>query len=48
MAAKCLLMLLVLVPFIVAKQVSLALGPGVLRRLLFGAEARRGEGGGGS
>lgn len=33
-AASCLLMLLVLVPFVAAKQISLALGPGGLRRLL--------------
>lgn len=35
LASECLLMLLVLVPFVAVKQVSLALGPGVLRRLLF-------------
>jgi hypothetical protein len=40
MAAKCLLMLLVLVPFVVAKQVSLALGPGELRRTLLSRETR--------
>jgi hypothetical protein len=34
MLASCLLMLLVLVPFVTAKQVSLALGTGGLRRLL--------------
>ena len=32
--ATCLLMLLVLVPFVAAKQLSLAVGPGGLRRLL--------------
>ena len=37
-AAKCLLLLLVLVPFIVAKQASLALGPGRLRGMLLSAE----------
>jgi hypothetical protein len=44
-AAGAALMLLVLVPFVTAKQVSLALGPGVLRRLLLGSEARAGAGG---
>jgi hypothetical protein len=44
LGASTLLLLLVLVPFVAAKQVSLALGPGVLGRLLFGAEARRGPG----
>jgi len=34
MLAKCLLMLLVLVPLIAAKELSRALGPGVLRRML--------------
>ena len=36
----CLLMLFVLVPFVATKQISLALGPGVLRRMLFTAEER--------
>jgi hypothetical protein len=36
LGATCLLLLLVLVPFVAAKQVSLALGPGGLRRLLLG------------
>lgn len=44
-AASMGLMLLVLVPFVAAKQVSLALAPGVLRRLLFGSEARPGAAG---
>ena len=34
MAAKCLLTLLILVPLITAKEISRALGPGVLRRIL--------------
>jgi hypothetical protein len=34
LAATCLLLLLVLVPFVATKQVSLALGPGGLRRVL--------------
>ena len=40
LGAKSLLMLLVLVPFVTAKQISLTLGPGVLRRMLFTAEER--------
>jgi hypothetical protein len=44
LGAKCLLMLLVLVPFVAVKQVSLALGPGGLRRMLLGAGAGSGEG----
>ena len=40
MLAKCLLMLLVLVPLIGAKEFSRALGPGVLRRMLL--ESRSG------
>jgi hypothetical protein len=36
-AARALLMLLMLVPFVAAKQISLALGPGELRRLLTNA-----------
>jgi hypothetical protein len=35
--ASCLLMLLVLIPFVTAKQLSMALGPGGLYRLLAGA-----------
>ena len=38
--ATCLLMLLVLVPFVATKQISVALGPGVLRRVLLTAEQR--------
>jgi hypothetical protein len=33
--AKCLLMLLVLLPLVAAREISRTLGPGVLRRLLF-------------
>jgi hypothetical protein len=40
LGATCLLMLLVLVPFVATKQISLALGPGVLRRMLLTAEER--------
>ena len=40
LGATCLLMLLVLVPFVTAKQISVALGPGVLHRVLFTAEQR--------
>jgi hypothetical protein len=36
-AASCLLMLLVLVPFVAVKQLSVALGPGQLQRLVLGA-----------
>jgi hypothetical protein len=35
MLAKCLLMLLILVPLVAAKELNRALGPGVLRRMLF-------------
>lgn len=35
MLAKCLLMLLILVPLVATKELSRALGPGVLRRMLF-------------
>lgn len=35
MLARCLLMLLILVPLITAKELNRALGPGVLRRMLF-------------
>jgi len=34
--ASCLLMLLVLVPLVTVTEVSRALGPGALRRLLLG------------
>lgn len=37
MLAKCLLMLLILVPLVAAKELNQALGPGVLRRMLFEA-----------
>ena len=40
LGAKCLLLLLVLVPFVATQQISLALGPGVLRRMVFTAENR--------
>jgi hypothetical protein len=36
--AKCLLVLLVLVPLVAAREINRALGPGVLRRLLFDSE----------
>jgi hypothetical protein len=35
--ASCLLMLLVLIPFVAVKQLSVALGPGQLQRLVLGA-----------
>jgi len=39
LGSTCLLVLLVLAPFIATKEVSRALGPGALRRVLFGAPA---------
>lgn len=41
--ATCLLLLLVLVPLITAKEFSRALGPGVLTRLLFGSDQSKAE-----